>query len=95
MSSPIEGASWKEFQEAGLLWWVNRVLHLFGWVIVFVGEEGQEPRQVFPARTTFRGFTADAEEQGFERLTAHLAREAPHLLRDVAGPSPAKRPVDP
>ena len=25
--------SWNEFREVGLLWFVNRILHLFGWAI--------------------------------------------------------------
>ena len=30
--------TWKEFLDNGLLWWINRGLHLFGWAIVVVEE---------------------------------------------------------
>ena len=26
--------TWIEFKETGLLWWINMILHTFGWVIV-------------------------------------------------------------
>jgi hypothetical protein len=29
----IQKATWKEFRRSGLLWWINRSLHLFGWAI--------------------------------------------------------------
>lgn len=88
MSDPIREASWDEFRASGLLWWVNRSLHLFGWCLVFEGLAGESPQRVYPARTSYRGFSAETEERGFERLTAHLAREAPSLLADVTGTSP-------
>lgn len=34
--SMVERRSWEEFRESGLLWWVNRTLHLFAlqsWVL--------------------------------------------------------------
>jgi hypothetical protein len=88
MSGPIREASWQEFRDAGLLWWVNRTLHLFGWCLVFEGLAGEPPSRVYPARTSYRGFSGETEKRGFARLTAHLATEAPGLLADVAGTSP-------
>ena len=29
----IERKSWEEFRNAGLLWWINMILHTFGWAI--------------------------------------------------------------
>jgi len=26
---------WKEFRNSGLLWFINTILHTFGWAIVF------------------------------------------------------------
>jgi hypothetical protein len=36
----IEEISWKEFRDSGMLWFVNRLLHVFGLSIVFSFEEG-------------------------------------------------------
>lgn len=80
----IEPQGWAAFQQAGLLWWVNRTLHLFGWVLVFEADAwGEEPVRVYPARTRWRGFAAADEAVGFELLTEHLVESAPRLLLDV------------
>jgi len=68
----IDRRPWSEFQSSGLLWWVNRALHLFGWAIVFECLEGQEPWVVYPAKVSFKGFPADAEEEGFDRMETQL-----------------------
>ena len=30
----MKKTTWIEFKETGLLWWINMILHTFGWVIV-------------------------------------------------------------
>ena len=30
----INRKSWEEFRNSGLLWWINKTLHMFGWAIV-------------------------------------------------------------
>lgn len=82
-----------EFRETGLLWWVNRTLHLFGWAIVVeVEADGQTVKRVFPARCKFRGFAEEAEDRGFRRLTTYMKEQGAELLADVPGekipPSP-------
>lgn len=35
--------TWKEFRESGFLWWINMILHTFGWAIVIdVDDNGDE-----------------------------------------------------
>lgn len=77
-------ASWEEFKDAGLLWWINRGLHLFGWAIVLIVENEKVVR-AFPARCKFRGFCEESEEQGFHRLTQHIEKEIPRLVEDSKG----------
>lgn len=77
-------AAWHRFRETGLLWWLNRSLHLFGWAIVVAYDDtGENVIAAYPERMTYRGFPEDTEEQGFQRLTHYLKREAPHLVRDL------------
>jgi hypothetical protein len=82
----IRPRPWEEFRAAGLLWWVNRGLHLFGWVICVEVDPGGVIQHAYPARTKFRGFSEEDETRGFEDLTFHLAREAPALLDDISTP---------
>ena len=64
-----------EFREAGLLWWVNRIIMLFGWVIITEVEMGEKEKvtKCYPARTKFRGFDAATEDRSYKKLTDHLA----------------------
>lgn len=48
--------SWQEFRATGMLWWVNRALHLFGWAIVVEVDDAGEVADAYPARVKFRGF---------------------------------------
>ena len=35
--------TWKEFRENGFLWWINMILHTFGWAIVIdIDDNGEE-----------------------------------------------------
>lgn len=76
--------TWEEFRAAGLLWWLNRTLHLFGWAIVSEpSDDPSKPARVYPARVTFRGFQEDAEEQGFVNVTRHLQENIETLVKEV------------
>lgn len=78
----INAAEWLEFQQVGLLWWVNQMLHIFGWAIVLEMENGVVTR-AFPARVPFRGFDTATSDQGYTRLTRHMVNEGDRLLKDV------------
>ena len=79
-----EERTWDEFREAGLLWWTNRILHLFGWAIVVeLNDDGKNVKRAYPARVTYRGFTRECETRGFGRLTRFLKREAPDLMKVI------------
>ena len=70
--------TWAEFRDTKLLWWINRILHTFGWAIVAEVEidssTGNETvLNVYPARVRFRGFGEDSEARGFVGLTKYLA----------------------
>ena len=64
--------TWKEFQDSKLLWWINRILHTFGWAIVLSVEEDGEISDVYPARVKFRGFDEKSESEGFIGVTQYL-----------------------
>lgn len=61
-----EKKTWKEFQQSGLLWWINMILHTFGWAIVTNGTEA------YPARVKFRGFKEEHNTEGYQAVSKYL-----------------------
>jgi len=68
----VKKGTWEEFRKCGLLWWANRILHLFGWAIVYSYDENDDIKEVYPARVKYRGFDGDVEEKGHQNLTEYL-----------------------
>ena len=82
--SMVEEQSWETFRAAGLVWWCNRILHLFGWALVVeMNDDGENIRRVYPARCKFRGFTEAVETEGFENLTKHIEDSLPRMKADL------------
>jgi hypothetical protein len=79
-----EQRTWEQFRDSGLLWLVNRTLHIFGWVIIFEVTSSGEVGKVYPARTKFRGFSAESDDSGFLRLTTYMKNESTALLADLS-----------
>ncbi len=69
----LDVKSWKEFRDAGMLWWVNRTLQLFGWSIKYEFDGDMNVTGVMPVRTRHRGFTKELEAKGHQQLTAFIA----------------------
>lgn len=79
--SPIKERSWKEFRESGLFWWINMLLHTFGWVIVVELNDDEEISRVFPAKTTYRGFSEASNTRGYENITNYMVQNSEELLK--------------
>ena len=62
---------WKEFKDTGLLWFINTILHLFGWEIIIVEMEG-ELLDVYPVRVDYRGFGEMGNYRGYAKVTKYL-----------------------
>lgn len=45
----VKKKTWQEFRKTGLLWFMNTILHAFGWAIVVEVERG-EITGAYPAR---------------------------------------------
>jgi len=71
----IEHRSWDEFRNAGLIWWVNRILHVFGWAICVELDDDGKVIDVKPAHCKWRGFESDIELEEYEKLTRHMTAE--------------------
>ena len=79
----LKKMSWDEFRGTGLLFFVNQILHAFGWAItVEMGEDGKVIG-AYPARTKFRGFGQDSIERGYKNIAAFLRMEAETLYGEA------------
>ena len=83
MNNMVRKKTWKEFQDTHLLWWINRILHTFGWAIVMIMAEDGSITDAYPARVKFRGFKEKDEEEGFIGLSEYVANMADELLEEV------------
>ena len=80
----IQRKTWRDFKDAKLLWFVNRILHVFGWSIILVTEEDGDISEAYPARVKFRGFDEKSESEGFVGITNHLAETIDELRKEAA-----------
>ena len=78
----ITRKSWQEFREIGLLWWVNTILHMFGWAICFDFNDNGELNEVYPARVKFRGFGEKQVEEGYRKISQYLKENIETLHKE-------------
>lgn len=74
--------SWERFRKNGLLWFINTILHLFGYVIVFDYKDG-ELKNVYPKRVPYRGFSEKDNTQGYIDVSKYLEQNATFLLYEA------------
>jgi hypothetical protein len=79
----IEKRSWEEFRDNGFFWFLNRIIHVFGWSIVFEEEEDGSISDVYPARTAWRGFDHKTEWTNFQKVTKFMKGHVGELCADV------------
>jgi len=79
----IEERSIEEFRETGLLLLTNQFLHIFGWALTVDIDEDGKVTKFYPAYCKFRGFDSDLTSKAYEKVTKHLEKRMPELLRDV------------
>lgn len=78
----VNKKTWKEFRESGLLWWINMILHTFGWSIVVDIEDG-EITDAYPARVKFRGFDEKNNDEGYITVSNYMADNVQELLEEA------------
>jgi len=75
-------ANWKAFRKSGMLWFVNRIIHIFGWSLVVEIDSKQNITDAYPARVKFRGFDEKSESKGFIAVSNFIVRNASRLRKD-------------
>ena len=81
--SMLKKKDWNEFRNTGLLLFINQILHVFGWAIVFDFEEDGSLKEVYPARTKFRGFDGDSVSESYLKIGKYLAENADELYEEA------------
>lgn len=77
----VEGKSWEEFRDSGMLWFINMILHTFGWAICVDVVEG-EFVGAYPARVKFRGFTEEINTTGYQRISKFMKENSEDLYNE-------------
>lgn len=80
----VEKKEWNEFRESGLLLFINQILHVFGWSIVFQINEKGEVTDVYPARVKFRGFDHNAVGESYKNISEYMVKESEQLLKEAS-----------
>ena len=75
--------TWKEFRESGFLWWINMILHTFGWAIVVDIDDNGEITEAYPARVKFRGFGEKNNTEGYIKVSQYMKENISDLLEEA------------
>ncbi len=79
----INKKSWKQFRDSGFLWWINMILHTFGWAIVMDMNKDGEITDVYPARVKFRGFDEKNNIEGYVKVSRYMKDNVANLLEEA------------
>lgn len=81
--------TWGQFRNTGLLFFINQTLHVFGWAIV-VSYKSYDRKsdtgvieEVYPARVKFRGFSKEAIDRGYKKVTKYMKDNIKRLYKDT------------
>ena len=76
--------SWQKFKDCGLLWWVNNMLHMFGWALTIEYEDdGETITECYPARVKYRGFDEKGSAKCFMNVTKFLKDNIDELYEET------------
>ena len=75
--------TWKEFRESGFLWWINMILHTFGWAIFVDVDDNGEITDAYPARVKFRGFGEKNNTEGYIKVSQYMKENVSDLLEEA------------
>ena len=79
----VNRKTWEEFRNSGLLWWINMILHTFGWAIVVnINDEGQIT-ECYPARVEFRGFSESSNSDGYMKVSNYIKQNIDNILEEA------------
>lgn len=78
-----EKKTWKEFRDAGMLWWANSLLHMMGWAIAIDIDDKGEMIGAVPMRVKYRGFNPESNDAGYQKVSQYMADNAEQLRKEA------------
>lgn len=78
----VNNKSWEEFRSSGMLWWINMILHTFGWAITIEYNDAGNIKSVCPARVKYRGFDENNNTEGYIKVSNYMKENADKLLKE-------------
>ena len=78
----VDKKDWNTFKDSGMLWFINSILHTFGWALVYEIEDNDEVINVYPARVKFRGFGDKQIEEGYQKISKYMVENAVELEKE-------------
>lgn len=79
----ITRKTWGEFRDSGLLWFINTILHVFGWSIVVEQSDSKEIVDAYPARVKFRGFSEESTTRGYRNVSKYLKENIDEIQKEA------------
>lgn len=79
----ITRKTWGEFRDSGLLWFINTILHVFGWSIVVEQSDSEEIVDAYPARVKFRGFSEESTTRGYRNVSKYLKENIDEIQKEA------------
>lgn len=78
----VNRKTWNEFRDNGFLWWINMILHTFGWAIVVDVDDKGNIVEAYPARVKFRGFSEKNNTDGYIKISEYIMNNSIDLLKE-------------
>lgn len=80
----VENKTWEEFRNTGLLWYINTMLHVFGWAIALhVDEQTNEVVGGTPSRVKHRGFSEKVGSDNRIKISEYLKNNINDLCKEA------------
>ena len=79
----VDKKDWNTFKDSGMLWFINSILHTFGWALVYEIEDNDEVINVYPARVKFRGFSESSNTDGYIKVSKFMEQNSKELLEEA------------
>lgn len=73
---------YEDFRNAGLLWFVNTILHAFGWALHIEADDEDNIINMYPQRRGFRGFSESINNDGYEKIAKYLKDNSSDLFEE-------------
>ena len=66
-----------------MLWFINTILHAFGWAIAVEVDNDGNITNAYPTRVKFRGFSEKSNTEGYINVSKYMVENAETLLKEA------------